>query len=210
MCFQDEKDFTLHVPLNAQNDRVNTAGRKGDIHPDRLFHRSNKFSLKLMVSCCVSYNGYSRPFFVNPQQTKVNGNNYTAHLQDELIPQCRLLFPQGNFIFVQDGAPSHTSKVCQDYLGTHVTSRFVDKKSWPPYSPDCNPLDYFFWNQLSKKVYENQRVPFHNLDVLKDRILEVWDEVSDLNTLRRAIDQFQPRLRAVVAVDGKCISHLFG
>ena len=44
MCFQDEKDFTIQIPRNSQNDRVYTFGTKYDIEPARLFHHSNKFS----------------------------------------------------------------------------------------------------------------------------------------------------------------------
>ena len=36
--WQDEKDFTLEVPLNHQNSRVYGKNRKGDISDDRLFH----------------------------------------------------------------------------------------------------------------------------------------------------------------------------
>ena len=144
MCFEDEKDFTIQLPRNRQNDRLYTAGLKRDVNPDRLFHKSNKFSEKLMVSCVVSYNGISNPFFVNPQAIKVNSELYTNHLRDDLLPACHDLYPGGDFIFVQDGAPSHTANKCQEFLRQELGNQFVDKLNWPPKSPDCNPLDYFF------------------------------------------------------------------
>ena len=36
LFFTDEKDFTLEVPTNRQNDRVYAKGRKSDICPNRL------------------------------------------------------------------------------------------------------------------------------------------------------------------------------
>ena len=211
MCFQDEKDFTLQVPLNRQNNRCYTQGTKRDIPIQRLCQPTNKFSQKLMVSCCVSYQGVTQPFFVNPQRSKVNGVTYTEHLQNDLLPGCTNMYPRGNFIFVQDGAPSHTSATCQGYLQAALGKRFLTKDHWPPNSPDCNPLDYYFWNEISTKVYEGRREPFKDLNELRERILTVWAEATrDRNSLRRAIDQFLPRLRAVVQKKGYSIKSLFG
>jgi hypothetical protein len=41
---------------------------------------------------------------------------YTRHLRRELIPAIEKLYPEDDFIFVQDGASSHTSGMCQDFL----------------------------------------------------------------------------------------------
>ena len=54
MTFQDEKDFTLEVPINVQNNRVYSKGPKGVVSEERLHHERNKQSKKLMVSCCLS------------------------------------------------------------------------------------------------------------------------------------------------------------
>ena len=44
--FQDEKDFTLDVPINHQNSRVySKAGKEGDISAKRLFHKKNRQSI---------------------------------------------------------------------------------------------------------------------------------------------------------------------
>ena len=40
--WQDEKDFTLEVPLNHQNSRVYGKNRKGDISDHRLFQNTNR------------------------------------------------------------------------------------------------------------------------------------------------------------------------
>ena len=37
LVFQDEKDFTLEVPFNSQNNRCYTSGNKSDIDDDRLY-----------------------------------------------------------------------------------------------------------------------------------------------------------------------------
>jgi len=43
VIFTDEKDFTLEVPTNRQNDCVYSKGRKSDICPNRLYHHRNWF-----------------------------------------------------------------------------------------------------------------------------------------------------------------------
>ena len=142
----------------------------------------------------------SPPFFVDHQQIKDTGEVYTCHLNNDLLPACSDLYPDNDFIFVLDGTPSHTSNVCQKYLREELGTRFVDKKSWPPKSPDCNHLVYYFWDALSEEVYKDNRcVPFTSLEELKNKVLEVWQELSRrLITRRKAIAQFFKRLREVV------------
>ena len=70
--------------------------------------------------------------------------------------------------------------------------------------------DYFFWSIIQTKVYEGRREPFQNLEELHDRIVAVWAEAVDLPVLQKAIDQFLPRLRAVVENGGRSIKTRFG
>ena len=47
--FQDEKDFSLQVPTNRQNNQVYFNGPKKDVQLERLYSEENKFSKKVMV-----------------------------------------------------------------------------------------------------------------------------------------------------------------
>ena len=111
---------------------------------------------------------------------------------------------------MQDRAPSHTADVTQNHLKKEFGRRFIHKDQWPPNSPDCNPLYYFFWDAVKLKVYEGPREPFQTLDELKKRIRKVWKDSYDLHTLRKAIQQFRPRLKTVVSEDGGPIKSHFG
>ena len=56
--WQDEKDFTLEVPINHQNSRVYGKSLKSDISNDCLFvlfHNTNRQSKKVMVSACITF-----------------------------------------------------------------------------------------------------------------------------------------------------------
>ena len=149
--FQDESDFPLEIPLNSQNDRVYYKGQKRDVPDENLYHPTNRHSVKVMVSAALTWHGVTRPIFVNRQGLKVNAKNYRNHLKNKLFPAINKIYPRENWIFIQDGASSHTSNLVQDFLKATIPRRFVKKDQWPPKSPDSNPLDYYFWNKVKTK-----------------------------------------------------------
>jgi len=48
--------------------------------------------------------------------------------------------------------------VVQEWLGEHWPD-FIDKNSWPPNSPDLNPLDYHVWGVILEKFSELKPKP---------------------------------------------------
>ena len=136
-----ERAKRLQVPTNSQNNRVYRRGNKSNVPEENLFHPTKKLCKKLMVSACVSWYGATKPFFVNEKGLKVNGVRYHKHLQKDLIPAIEKVVKRDDWMFVQDGAPSHRSKLVQNFMKTELKRRFVTSAEWPPASPDCNPLD---------------------------------------------------------------------
>ena len=210
--WQDEKDFPLDVPVNTQNDRVYYKGKKSDVPSKNLDKATKRMSRKVMVSAGLCYHGATKPFFVNDKGLKVNAVNYHKHLKKQLIPDIEKVTKRRDWIFMQDGASSHTSNLVQNYLSDTMKKRFVRKTEWPPSSPDVNPLDYFFWDFVKTKVYAGRRgEPFANERELQAKIRSVWtDCASDVDKIRKAIRQFVPRLKAVEQKEGHSIKMLFG
>lgn len=210
--WQDEKDFPLQVPTNAQNNRVYFKGRKSDVPVENLYHKTNRQCEKVMVSAALTWNGATRPFFVNNKGLKVNAVRYRHHLKKELFPAIEKVITRDDWVFVQDGATSHTANITQEFLKNTLKRRFVKSDEWPPNSPDCNPLDYYFWNAVKEKVYKGRiNKPFQNVDELKKRIRKVWKECASAKCeIRKAIRQFAPRLHAVKDLEGASIKMLFG
>ena len=199
------------VKTNRKNNVV--YGRsKNAVPEENLTHPQNTFSKKLMVSAILSWRGVSKPIFVADEKIKVNSQNFLKHLEDNLIPAIEQLYLHKDFIYVQDSASSHRSNLVQTFLKEKLKKRYVANTEWPPNSPDCNPLDYYLWNEVSSKVYEgSHRKPFTSLDELKARIEEVWKNcTSDLSSTRKAIKQFRPRLQAVADKNGGSIKTLYG
>ena len=212
VVFQDEKDFPLEIPLNAQNNRVYFKGKKSDVPLKRLCHPTKKLSKKVMVSAGLSWFGATKPFFVNDRGLKVNATNYVKHLKNELFPAIKEVYPRNDWIFAQDGASSHTANMTQKYLQDTLGVRFIMKNEWPPASPDTNPLDYYFWDAVKTKVYKGRMgEPFKNEKELKQKIKSVWKEcASDKKVIRKAFKQFIPRLNAVVDNNGHSIKMVYG
>ena len=168
-------------------------------------HR-NRFSKKLMVSARVSWNGKTK-FFIDPQKTKVNPKTYIDFLKMSLLPECHRLYPDNNFVFMQDSAPSHSAKATQNFLRDN-TSDFISSQEWTPHLPDLNLLDYSVWDILQELVYEGSREPFVNLKDLQNAIRDIWHDVDD-QTVRKAILQWKRRLAAVAKQSGGPIQHIF-
>ena len=86
VVFTDEKDFTLEVPINQQNNRVYGSGKKSAVPPERLYHEKSRFSKKVMVSAGVSYSGKTDVFFLETENAKVNAAAYIRLLEENLLP----------------------------------------------------------------------------------------------------------------------------
>ena len=210
--FQDEKDSSLQVLTNHQNNQVYFNGPKKDMQPECLYREENKFLENVMVSAVITWKGVSQPLFIGGNGIKVNRASYMKHLHDDLIPDVEAMYPNKDFTFMQDSDPSHRANQVQNFLKQKLKSRFVKNTDWPPKLPDCNPLDYYFWDRVQEKVYDGRYCyPFATIDELKRRIRDVWDEcATDLPQIRKAMKQFLPRLEAVDAKEGGSIKTVFG
>ena len=126
------------------------------MQPELLYSERNKFSKNVMVSSVITWKGLSQPFFIGVNKIKVNGVSYLKHLCDDLIPAVKAIYPNKDLTFVQDTAPSHRANQVQSFLKQKVKSRFAENTDWPPKLPDCNPLDYYFWDCVQEKVYDGR------------------------------------------------------
>ena len=185
MIFADEKDFTVEVARNRQNDIV-YGHKKKEIPVGRLSHETSRFSKKVMVSAGVSMTGKTRIHFIDTSKTKVNSECYIKLLDDNLLPDCRTLYPDNDFVFQQDGVPSHTSRITQEHLGAN-TPELIGKDDWPPQSPDLNPMDYHVLDSLSEKVYEGRSTKFTAERELKQKIQQCWERVPRGNSKSHCI-----------------------
>jgi len=202
--FSDEKIFTVQPPINTQNDRLYSATKKKSaISSERLIKGRKHFSESVMVSVAVSKAGKTEAHFID-KGTKVDGRYYRKTLlQKCLLPDIRQK-SCGEFVFQQDGAPSHRVKLTVEFLQQNVPN-FIEPSVWPPNSPDLNPVDYAVWGALQQAVY---RSPIVSLVDLKNRVRTCWASL-DQQFINKAVDQWRPRLQAVIRAHGGHIEQLF-
>ena len=107
------------------------------------------------------------------------------------------MFNGKKWVFQQDGASSHTSNKAQNWCKNNFDS-FLDKFHWPPNSPDLNPLDYFYWNEVENIMVHT---PFMSLIELKAEIRRACSLISQ-DLIKKAVSSFTSRVRAVENLKG--------
>ena len=82
----------------------------------------------------------------------VSSESYVEMLSEEFIPFLRKCGELNHAYFMQDGASPHTANKTLNFLHDNFEDRVISGKykeqfqcgfSWPPYSPDLNPCDFF-------------------------------------------------------------------
>ena len=70
---------------------------KKEIPNSRLYHETSRFTMQVMVSAGVSWNGKTDIHFIDTNKTTVNSKSYIKLLDDGLLPDCRRLYPENDF-----------------------------------------------------------------------------------------------------------------
>lgn len=131
--WSDEKILTVQPQMNSQNDRVLADGPSSiDLAIRTVFRRQKPAGV--MVWGAVASDGSKGPLVFIEEGVKVNAQVYIQLLKEHVLPWATESFRDG-YVFVQDGAPSHTARVTQEWCKTHMAG-FWDKDMWPPSSPD--------------------------------------------------------------------------
>ena len=118
-----------------------------------------------MVSVGVSQLGCTELFFVDPG-TKINGAYYLIFFDRN----CCLNVFQGRILSSNRTVHLHIARVKLEVL-RRETADFISPDSWPPNSPDLNPVDYEIWAVIQRRVYQRK---IHTIDELKQNLIEVW------------------------------------
>eukprot|EP00854_Cymbomonas_tetramitiformis_P027532 gene27532-33962_t len=101
---------------------------------------------------------------------------------DTLILGAKSMFAAhepNSWVFMQDGAKPHTTKVTQKWLAENVPSYIT---AWPPNSPDLNPIENL-WAVMARSLAGSR---FKNIDELKEGIQKAWDDIPT-STMRNIV-----------------------
>uniref|UniRef100_A0A914WL85 Uncharacterized protein n=1 Tax=Plectus sambesii TaxID=2011161 RepID=A0A914WL85_9BILA len=119
-----------------------------------------------MVSAGISWNSKTQLHFI-PKNERLNAQGNQELLADGLLPDCELLYPDGNFIFQQGGARPHTAVGTIAVLNERAPA-VIGPREWPAFSPNLNPCDYRLWAYGEREVYKNGNIA--TADELHQRI----------------------------------------
>ena len=86
----------------------------------------------------------------------------------------KLLPNMSRAIFMQDGAPAHTSNRAQEWCKNNMPA-FWAKGEWPGNSPDLNPIENL-WRILQEKL--NEMSPSTNLKQLSENLKISWRDIN--------------------------------
>jgi transposase-like protein len=195
--FSDEKLFVSDVLVNRRNSRYLTDLPVTEVDESVRICPFSKAPAKVMVLGVIASDGKKCPIIFVLDSEKVTADSYQALLRRHVMPWLSAKFPEGNYVFQQDGAPAHTANSTQTFLAKNMAAHWW-KEVWPPYSPDLNPLDYGIWGVLQTKV---NATAHENTDSLRRTIRREWKCLSEA-MVRQTCRAFRPPLEKVVAADG--------
>ena len=92
------------------------------------------------------------------------------------------------FVFQQDNDPKHTAKVVNQYLNEKQEEGLLKVMTWPPQSPDCNPIE-LLWDHLDRAV---RKTPPRGKNDLWEAIQNIWKNIDE-EFLKKLIDRM-PRI----------------
>lgn len=150
ILWSDETTFTRNGIFNTHNSHVWETVNPRVV---RRTHFQHRFSVNLWAAIIGDQ-------LIGPIEIpdRLNANLYLNFLQNDLNP----LFDdvpvnvRHNMYFQHDGAPAHYGRNVRRWLDEHYPNRWIGRNgpiSWPPRSPDLNPLDFYLWGYLKSLVY---------------------------------------------------------
>ena len=148
---------------------------------------------------CFSWVG---PGPIVPLEGSVTGTVYRDILATYAIPTLKLHARRvrKKFLFQEDNAPVHTSKIARDFL----KEQKVEILSWPPQSPDLNPIEEI-WSFVESGLRKRNPQP-SNIRELEVMVTEEWEAISK-EFFRKLICSMPGRIQAVIQVNGGHTTH---
>lgn len=131
---------------------------------------------------------------------KINGilkkEEYKIILEQHAIPSGLRLIGEG-FHLQQDNDPKHTSKLCRGYLEEKQEEGTLVNMSWPPQSPDMNPIE-LLWDELDRRLRET--CP-QSQQLLWDHLQSAWNNIP-ADTLQKLVCRLPKICKAVIRSKG--------
>lgn len=143
----------------------------------------------------MSRQGFGR---IHVVEGNMRSQQYIEVLRRRLQPQADEWFA-GQFIYQQDNAPCHTSRVVKQYM----EAAGLVVLPWPSNSPDMNPIETL-WAVIKEKL---RKVSLTSKTDLINEVLNLCVRHNDLSarlqeTCQKLVDGMPARVEALVKAKG--------
>ena len=198
IIWSDEKWFVMHPAPNTKNDVI-----WAPWNPEEEVECKRQGDTKVMAWCAMVDGRMLKVRWMVDEEGRsasVNGDRYQSLLQD-VWTEVRFRSSQRLFWVMQDGARPHTTDINLNLLRDKFRGRVISRRSehsWPPYSPDLNPLDFFVWGYLEDQV---KRIKPATVEELRAAVEDVASTVPE-EMIRDAAQNFIKRCRACIEASG--------
>ena len=156
ILWSDESSFML-VPSRRQTCWRKKGERYKKEHIVSTFKHGGG---SIMVWGCMTVNGVG---IIHRIEGTLDKEKYVDIMKNTVIPSGRALAGH-DFVFQQDGATVHTAQVSMAWLKEND----VQVLSWPPQSPDLNPIEHL-WQFIKLKLSD-----------FKPRNKDLWLRIKDI------------------------------
>lgn len=144
----------------------------------------------VMVWGCCTRNGIGELHILERTMDRFY---YRDILERSLLPSIAKFKFAGEFSFVHDNDPKHTSGLVKNWL----KEKKIQVLPWPSFSPDLNPIEHV-WDELERRVKKRQP---RNIQELQKVLKEEWNNLGP-DILHKLIDSVPNRLYECVKMKG--------
>jgi transposase len=148
----------------------------------------------VMVWGCFMW-GKRGPLVIMPKGS-IDGAKYIEVMEEALLDFWMEQSEERGFVVLQeDNAPIHTCKQAKRWREL----RDIVSLTWPPNSPDLNPIEHAWY--LIKCVVQKMNPRPMTLPSLKEAIKKAWEEY-DMDIMDRLVGSMPDRIAAVIKAHG--------
>ena len=143
--------------------------------------------------------------FWDPAWGRITAKSYSMYILPILYDfwYRNSLSPDGQFApaaFMEDGAAAHRARLTTEWREWYGIQQW--KIVWPARSLDLNPIEEL-WRRMKDRLFQaNREGRPRTVDVTKDVIKEIWDQIAVGDELRKLVESMPRRIQAVIAAGG--------
>ena len=144
---------------------------------------------------CITYDGVGTLAVVDGN---INSQKYIDILDTNLWSVIAKVFPAGQWIFQDDNAPPHVSRLTMNWKQANNITTMM----WPTQSPDVNIIDNL-WRWI-KILLQRRLHTINSRQELIDTVFEIWDSFTP-DFIKSLYASIPRRVRQVLRANG-CIT----